>query len=228
MNREERDRLVEDNQSLVRSVALSVSRNISRPAFDLDDLVGWGQIGLMEAAESYDKERRDFQSWAFLRVRGAMIDGMRSMDMFPRKLYEVRRNMRSCSDELTSQLGRHPEHNEVADSLDISDVSYRDWAGRIRQMEVMSSENSNSSDEFLAGVASEADDFYKWERSYDIKRAVCLLRERERCVIFYTYWAGLTQYETSQVMGIDPSRVHQIKVDAVRTLRERLAGYVED
>lgn len=215
--------MVEAYQGLVRSIAASVSRRINRAAFDIDDLIGWGQIGLLEAAESYDESRKDFPSWAYLRIRGAMIDGMRGMDMFPRQLYEVRREMRSQTDELTASLGRHPEPGEIAESMGIPEDVYLAWSGRVKQMESLSYDANAVSDDFLVGIADSCDNYLDWECAQDVKSAIKLLRPRERFVLYYIYWAGLTQFETAEKLGINPTRVYQIKQDALRSLRERLA-----
>jgi RNA polymerase sigma factor (sigma-70 family) len=81
------------------------------------------------------------------------------------------------------------------------------------------------SDDFVNGIADSLDGYVRWEQSCDLRRAVRLLHKREKYVLYYTYWAGLNQSETAEIMGINSSRVNQIKTDAIRSLKTRMADY---
>ena len=214
-----RNRLVLQYAPLVKYVAGRVRTGLPGTV-DADDLVSDGVIGLMDAIERFQPDRGlSFQTFAVPRIRGAIIDGMRSMDFVPRSVRDKLRTVQRAQLTLEERLGRTPEDEEVARETGIPVSVLRDLSKQA------SSSHANLDDFDLADELSYAAEHRIEDGavSDSVMRSVAELPERDRILIALYYFEGLTFSEVGRVLGVTESRVSQLHRRAMGTLRERLA-----
>ncbi len=211
-----------------------VARRLARrlPAHvEIDDLVSSGVIGLMEAAERFDPKRVDrFEAFAEFRIRGAMLDDLRSRDTLSRDMRRLSNELREATRKLESQLGRAPDQGELAETLGLNvDALYA------RQQKLSGSSVVGIDDagpDFLERNADESapDPFEMAAHRESLARLVAgidELPEKMQQVLSLYYCENLNLKEIGQVLGVTESRVCQIHGEATRRLRESL-GELED
>ena len=213
-----RNRLVLQYAPLVKYVAGRL-RTRMPDSVDPDDLVSDGVLGLMDAIERFEPARGlSFQTFAVPRIRGAIIDGMRSMDFVPRSVRDKLRAVQRAQVLLEERLGRLPEDTEVAREVGIP-------VQQLRDLSRQANSNHASLDDFdLADELSSAAD-HKVEQgdvNASLMRVVDQLAERDQVIIALYYFEGLTLAEIGQVLGVTESRVSQVHRRATTTLREKL------
>ena len=213
-----RNRLVLQYAPLVKYVAGRL-RTRMPDSVDPDDLVSDGVLGLMDAIERFEPARGlSFQTFAVPRIRGAIIDGMRSMDFVPRSVRDKLRIVQRAQVTLEERLGRVPEDHEVAREVGIPVQQLRDL---LRQA---NSNHANLDDFDLADELSSAADHQveQGDVNASLMRVVDQLGERDQVIIALYYFEGLTLAEIGQVLGVTESRVSQVHRRATMTLREKL------
>ncbi len=213
-----RNRLVLQYAPLVKYVAGRLRTRMPE-SVDQDDLVSDGVLGLMDAIERFEPARGlSFQTFAVPRIRGAIIDGMRSMDFVPRSIRDKLRLVQRAQVTLSERLGRPPEEVEVAKEVGIPLQQLRDLS---RQA---TSNHANLDDFDLADEMSSAAD-HRVEQG-DVKtslmRVVDQLGERDQVIIALYYFEGLTLAEIGQVLGVTESRVSQVHRRATSSMRQKL------
>jgi RNA polymerase sigma factor for flagellar operon FliA len=184
-----------------------------------DDLVSDGVLGLMDAIERFELARGlSFQTFAVPRIRGAIIDGMRSMDFVPRSVRDKLRLVHRAQVTLEERLGRVPEDTEVAREVGIPVQQLRDLSRQAN------SNHANLDDFDLADELSSAADHRveQGDTNASLMRVVDQLAERDRVIIALYYFEGLTLAEIGQVLGVTESRVSQVHRRATTTLRQKL------
>ncbi len=213
-----RNRLVLQYAPLVKYVAGRL-RTRMPDSVDPDDLVSDGVLGLMDAIERFEPARGlSFQTFAVPRIRGAIIDGMRSMDFVPRSVRDKLRLVHRAQVTLEERLGRVPEDTEVAREVGIPVQQLRDLSRQAN------SNHANLDDFDLADELSSAAD-HKVEQgdtNASLMRVVDQLAERDQVIIALYYFEGLTLAEIGQVLGVTESRVSQVHRRATSTLRQKL------
>jgi len=213
-----RNRLVLQYAPLVKYVAGRLRTRMPETV-DQDDLVSDGVLGLMDAIERFEPDRGlSFQTFAVPRIRGAIIDGMRSMDFVPRSVRDKLRAVQRAHVVLEERLGRAPEDVEVAKEVGIPVQQLRDLTRKAH------SSHANLDDFDLADELSNAAD-HRVEQG-DVKaslmRVVDQLAERDQVVIALYYFEGLTLAEIGQVLGVTESRVSQVHRRVTTSLRQKL------
>jgi RNA polymerase sigma factor for flagellar operon FliA len=213
-----RNRLVLQYAPLVKYVAGRL-RTRMPDSVDPDDLVSDGVLGLMDAIERFEPARGlSFQTFAVPRIRGAIIDGMRSMDFVPRSVRDKLRAVQRAQVLLEERLGRVPEDAEVAREVGIP-------VQQLRDLSRQANSNHASLDDFdLADELSSAADHQveQGDVNASLMRVVDQLAERDQVIIALYYFEGLTLAEIGQVLGVTESRVSQVHRRATTTLREKL------
>jgi len=188
---------------------------------DQDDLVSDGVLGLMDAIERFDPSRGlSFQTFAVPRIRGAIIDGLRSMDFVPRSVRDKVRIVQQATVALEERLGRLPEDEEVAREVGVPVQQVRDLTKQA------SSNHANLDDFELADeLASAADDSVeRGDVSASLRRVIAELNERDQVVIALYYFEGLTLADIGKVLGVTESRISQVHSRATNTLRAKLVA----
>jgi len=225
-----RQKLLNHYLPLVRNVAGRLAMGFPR-SVEVTDLVNTGVIGLIEAFRNFDPSRGiKFETYAVPRIRGAILDELRSLDWVPRSTRAKSRELDRAAVHLETKLGRRPSHRELASFMNVTldefastldDVSgatllsldeliYREEDNRqIPRVETIESKNKNS----VLGEIEEME-----LRSY-LGLAISNLSEQEKLVIALYYYEELTLKEIGEVMRISESRVSQIHTKAVTKLR---------
>ncbi len=226
-----RDALVARYLGLVHHVARQVLPRLA-DTVELDDLVGAGSIGLLQAMTSFDPSRGlAFSTFAVQRIRGAMIDELRSRDWAPRSVRARARQMAAAERELGSELGREPTARETAMRLGVDLPTYWRWKQDTDNTALVSLDQGPAGEpgaatplELVADrTAVAADDDLDREEELAMMRASLLaMPERERMVLTLSYYEELTLREIAEVLGVTESRVSQIRTQAVRKLRGRM------
>jgi RNA polymerase sigma factor FliA len=213
-----RNRLVLQYAPLVKYVAGRL-RTRMPDTVEQDDLVSDGVLGLMDAIERFEPARGlSFQTFAVPRIRGAIIDGMRSMDFVPRSVRDKLRLVSRAHVTLEERLGRAPEDTEVAKEIGIPVQQLRDLSRQAN------SNHANLDDFDLADELSQAADHRveQGDVNASLMRVVDQLVERDQVIIALYYFEGLTLAEIGLVLGVTESRVSQVHRRATTTLREKL------
>lgn len=209
---------------------------ISLPAImDYEDILSFGTIGLIEAVERFDSTKGvKFETYAISRVRGAIIDALRSLDRLPRSVRQKVRETTEAILTLTNDLGREPTDDEVAASLGLSGDAFRrhlidaSWT-TVSLDTVGTHEDDEEGGGAAAGIADpDYEDFSVemelQERIGDLAQSIRELPEREQLILSLYYQEELTMREVSQVLSISESRVCQLHARALGRLRAILQG----
>jgi len=231
-----REALVEEHLSLVKRIAgrmaLVVPNSIS-----LADLEGYGALGLLEAVERYDPDRGvPFPAYAITRVRGSILDGLRSMDPAPASWRQQARLLEKAVARLEERLGRSPDDEELAAELHLEPAELAEWERRAAGLSLVYLDQIRSgrdgedgvegSVESLAGDDPQADplgSILRQDRQAALAEALERLSDKERLVVTLIYYEDLTAKEAAQVMGLSPSRVSQLHTRAILRLRGSLS-----
>lgn len=197
--------------------------------FELDDLVAAGIPGLIRAVDSYDPERGvKFETFATIKIRGAIIDWARSFSWVPRSVYAEARRVEEAMAHLAGVLGRSPEDQEVAAYLHLTDDQYRQLLERITPVTLVSldgvSEGEVPDSTLLSGYGTEQvlEGIERKETVRELAEAIGQLPEREQLMLSLYYQEGLTLKEIGRVLGVSESRVAQLHTRAILKLRKHL------
>ena len=230
-----REELIEEHISLVRYLAARISAKLP-PGIEVDDLVGAGMIGLIDAADKFDAARGTrFRTYAERRIRGSILDHLRSLDWAPRSLRRRARELDAAHDQLERDRGRAVDTAEVAAYLDIEIDELQSLVNEINSVQISSlhaydgdGDGSSAGDRLQALPDSpDASPFAEYERQQLRQRlaaAIGQLPEKERLVVALYYVEELTMKEIGSVIGVNESRVSQIHSKAVSRLRSALVS----
>ncbi len=219
---EARNRLVVHYSPLVKYVAGRVRSGLPA-SVDQDDVISDGVIGLMDALEKFDPGRGlQFQTYAVTRIRGAMVDALRSGDWVPRTVRDRVKQHDAATQELTRTLGRTPTERELAEKLELTVEAVRRQRSDSAHTRMASLDESvEGDDDHLAGQLElrVADD----DLPAGFIKAIRALPERDQIVLALYYWERFTLAEIGRVLGVSESRISQLMSRATKSLRVGLA-----
>ncbi|OHV12001.1 RNA polymerase sigma factor FliA [Kushneria phosphatilytica] len=227
--------LMDQYMPMVRRQALSMQ--VRLPAcVDLDDLIQAGLVGLLDAFNRFDAgQGATFTTYASQRVRGAMIDELRSRDWLPRSVRRVSRDIDRVVWRLEQQNGRAPSEREIAAELDISLDEYHQTLtdvnnGFLMPYEDVSTDESEAShvDHSVERPDTPHDQWLAHAQREQLMAAIDKLPERERLLLALYYQEELNLKEIGAVMGVSESRVCQLHGQAVARLRVALSHEDDD
>ncbi len=199
----------------------------------IDDIIQAGMMGLLDAANRYDEiHGAQFETYATQRIRGAMLDELRSADWLPRSLRRDMRRIEQSVSRLQQKLGRAPNETEIARELEVSLVEYQQMLQESRGAQLIYYEDFQDEDhddfferfEFANDsdpLALLLDERFKTE----LTRAIDILPERERMLMGMIYEQEMNLREVGEVFGVSESRISQLHSQAVARLRGSLKGY---
>ena len=200
MNPAEREQILIEHLPVVRYIARRIHEHL--PAHvEMDDLVSAGMVGLADAFNKFDAGKKvQFRSYAQFRIRGAILDSLRTLDWSPRELRRRARAIETAMHTLTGRLGRTPMENEVASEMDMSLDEYQRLLTDLRGLEIGSldvAHSEDSSDDEVAYVPSSPEEgplFHclKGEMRARLADAITALPERERLVLTLYYYEEMT------------------------------------
>ena len=230
-----RERLILHYSPLVKYVAGRVGVGLP-PNIEQADLVSYGIFGLIDAIEKFDIERAiKFETYAISRIKGAIIDALRSIDWIPRSVRYKAREVEKAYASLEAKLHRSPSEAEVAEELGIKLEDLHTIFSQVSFVNVV------ALDELLTAGGEKGDKlslvdtledtkaedpvaaFETEETKYLLAKAINTLPEREKIVVTLYYYEGLTLAEIGQVLGVTESRICQMHTKAVLQLRGKLA-----
>jgi RNA polymerase sigma factor for flagellar operon FliA len=233
---EDRDALIVHYAPLVKYVAGRVAVGLPQNV-DQSDLVSYGIFGLIDAIEKFDLARGfKFETYAISRIKGAIIDELRSIDWVPRSVRAKARNLEKAYSKLESELHRTPTDAELAEELDLTDAQLQQTFSQISFIGLV------ALDETLSGAGGERGEAMSLGdtvpdtgpgpmASYEVEEmrqiladAINGMPEREKIVLTLYYYEGLTLAEIGQVLGVTESRVCQIHTKSVIHLRAKIAA----
>jgi RNA polymerase sigma factor FliA len=194
---------------------------------EVSDLIQAGVLGLIDAADRFDRSKGvRFSTYAELRIRGAILDSLRSLDWVPRSLRRRRRDLQGAETRLESLLGRAPSDEELATALSMSVPALQETRERVERAAVACAV-TESVDDILSFVSNPAavdpeELMERRELEEMMARAIEALPERERLVLTLYYYEELTMREVGEVLGVNESRVSQIHSKVVSKLKRRL------
>ncbi|MEX1022293.1 MAG: FliA/WhiG family RNA polymerase sigma factor [Dehalococcoidia bacterium] len=208
---------------------------ISLPAIlDYEDILSFGTIGLIEAVERFDHTKGvKFETYAISRIRGSIIDALRSLDRLPRSVRQKAREANEAILRLTNELGRDPTDEEVAAALNVEPGAYRKTQVESSWITVsLDTLGASDGEEDTGGPMAVADpdgqdfsvDMERQELIGDLASSIRDLPDREQLILSLYYKEELTMREVSEVLGISESRVCQLHARALSRLRSGVMG----
>jgi RNA polymerase sigma factor for flagellar operon FliA len=233
-SRAARDRLIVHYSPLVKYVAGRVSVGLPQH-IEQSDLVSYGIFGLIDAIDKFDTDRNiKFETYAIARIKGAIIDELRSIDWVPRSVRAKARLVEKAYAKLESELLRTPSDQEVADELGISEADLHgifnqiSFVGLVALDEVLSGSGDRGESTTLGDTIPDKGEgpvaaFEVEEMKQILASAINRLGDREKIVLTLYYYEGLTLAEIGEVLGVTESRVCQIHTKAVLQLRARMS-----
>jgi len=230
-----RERLILHYSPLVKFVAGRVGAGLP-PSVEQADLVSYGFLGLIEAAERFDLGRDvKFETYAIPRIRGAMLDELRALDWVPRSVRAKARELERAMSKLQSDLRRDPTEEELASELGIEVEDLRDRLDATASMSIVALEElltvGGDEGDYVslldtlpdASVEQPGSAIEAAETRQALLESIQSLGEREHMVIALYYFEGFTLSRIGEVLGVTESRVSQIHSKALLGLRSRLA-----
>ena len=221
------DALVLRHAVLVKRIAYHLAGRLP-PSVEVDDLIQAGMLGLLEAAAHYSADRgASFETFAGIRIRGAMIDALRKLDWAPRSVHRRAREVAAAIREIEAASGEEAKDAQIAGRMGISLGEYH----RIVQ-DAASCRLASLDDEVVGGAASDGIDPFRDAVDEDFRAALAQaidgLPERERLVMSLYYSEELNLKEIGAVLKVTESRVCQLHGQALTRLKARLAGWRDD
>lgn len=232
-----RKKLLDQYLGLVHHVVRQILSGLAG-AVELDDLVSAGTLGLVLALEGFDLERGlAFSTYATPRIRGAILDELRSRDWVPRSVRSKNRRMQAAIQELEARGGCPAESGEVAAVLGIDLSTYWKWQRDVERATLLSLEtsiphedgDSRTLEDMLGdpGVVEPTEALSREEEIAGVRDAIADLPSKDRTVLALYYYEELNLRQIAEVLHLTESRISQIRTQALKRLRGKLRAPVE-
>ena len=231
-----RERLVLAYAPLVKYVAGRMSSGLPAHVEEAD-LISYGLLGLISAIERFDPGREiRFETFAITRIKGSIIDELRSLDWVPRSVRARAREIERANAKLEHQLHRAPNDKEMAEALDMSVDEFQESLVKISNSSVVALDElwtvSDASGDTVSlldtiqdpAAVDPAQEIDLTDMRDRLADAIARLPEREKLVVALYYYENLTLREIGEVLGVTESRVSQLHTKAVLRLKSRLQG----
>ena len=228
-----REKLILEYAPLVKLVAGRLSMYLGYNV-EYDDLVSYGIFGIIDAIDKFDNMKAvKFETYASLRIRGAILDQIRKMDWIPRTIRQKQKKIDAVMKEIEASKGRAATDEEIARSLGISDDDYLSWQSQMKITNVVSlNEFMESGSEIPAEQTgqqrfdSPEEVMEKEELKKVLQQALELLTEKEKKVILLYYYEDLTLKEISNVLEVSESRISQLHTRALQKMKGKMGNYM--
>ena len=228
-----REKLILEYAPLVKLVAGRLSMYLGYNV-EYEDLVSYGIFGLIDAIDKFDSMKAvKFETYASLRIRGAILDQIRTMDWIPRTIRQKQKTNDSAMKEIEQDTGRMATDEEIAKKLGITDDDYLGWQSQMKITGLV------SLDEFLESgtesipqqgnqhrFESPEEVIEKTELKKTLELALELLTEKEKKVILLYYYEDLTLKEISNVLEVSESRISQLHTRALQKMKTKMGNYM--
>lgn len=224
--------LVERHAPLVKRIALHMMARLPA-SVQLDDLIQSGMIGLIEAGKKFDGGKgASFETYAGIRIRGAMLDEIRRGDWTPRSVHRNGRLIANTIAELEAELGRDVKDTEVAEKLDITLDEYHHMINEVSSGKIIGIEDLGVSEDVIVTEGGEEGENQPFEgmASAAFQKAlastIASLPEREALVLSLYYDDELNLREIGEVLSVSESRVSQIHSQAMVRVKSRMQAWI--
>lgn len=229
-----REKIIIEYAGLVKLVAGRLSMYLGYNV-DYDDLVSYGIFGLIDAIDKFDYSKGyKFETYASLRIRGAILDQIRKMDWIPRSIRQKQRKLENAYQSLETRFGKNVTDDELARELDISIEELEDWQNQTKITNII------SLDEFLEqGSESKSEQYFattfdqpetiveKQELKEILTKVLDTLTEKEKKVIILYYYEDLTLKEISKILEVSESRISQLHTKALQKMKAKLGTNID-
>lgn len=231
-----REKIILEYAPLVKLVAGRLSMYLGYTV-EYDDLVGYGIFGLIDAIDKFDS-RKDvkFETYASLRIRGAILDQIRQMDWIPRTVRQKQKKIDAAIREIESTTGQSATDEQIAAKLEISEEELLNWHSQMKVTnlvslnEYMESGSEIAMDPEKHHTSSAFDSPEKSLEKEELKKMLMesleLLTEKEKKVILLYYYEELTLKEISNILEVSESRVSQLHTRALQKMKTKMGDYL--
>ena len=228
-----REKIILEYAGLVKIVAGRLSIYLGYNV-EYEDLVSYGTFGLIDAIDKFDFDKGvKFETYASVRIRGAILDQIRKMDWIPRTLRQKQKKIDNAYKKIELETGRPATDEEIARELEISLDELDDWQGQAKSSNLISLDEYMEQGESKVDIPSSAD-YAQPEKVVEqaalkqiLLEALELLTEKEKKVILFYYYEELTLKEISAILEVTESRVSQLHTKALQKLRVKLGGNID-
>jgi len=225
-----RERLIVGHMRIVNYIAGRMAIHVP-PSVELDDLVGWGVLGLVDAVEKFDhRQDTKFTTYASIRVRGAIIDQIRTLDWAPRSLRSMARKVGAAREKLRHGKGHEPSTDEIGDALGTTAEHVEDIIAQVQTAQVLSlddylpSEDGEEGHKFdvVSNARAASPEAVAEQNEWQERLVAAILRlpDQQQKVLNLYYYEELTLKEIGVVLEVSESRICQIHSAAMKTLRK--------
>lgn len=234
-NKTARDKLIVQYIYLTRYVIGRIKVNLP-PSFSYEDIASYGVEGLIDAVEKYSPDRgAKFETYALMRIRGAIIDKIRANDWLPRTVRKKIKEVKEATNNLKIELGRMPTNQEVADKLGIEKEKVDEILAQDTGIDSLY-DKKNLGDESVEIIDTIEDSkserpeeaAEKKDAKLELERALKRLPERERMLLVFYYHENMTLKEIGEAINVSESRVCQLHAQAIMKLRNILSASRQD
>lgn len=220
-SRQQGDDLVSAHLSLVKRIANHLAAKLP-PHIELEDLIQVGLIGLLKANEDYQVDSgASFSTYATIRIRGAMMDELRTRDWLPRSVQKSLGSVSSAMQAAEQRLGRTPKDSEVAYELGASQAEYQELLREVSFARLSQVEDV----EIVAGDAEPDNEVFESMRALALADAIKELPEKEQLMMSLYYVEQRNLKEIGLIMEVSESRVSQIHGQAIARLKSKLRDW---
>lgn len=224
-----RERIIIEYAPLVKVVAGHMHMYLGHNV-EYDDLVGYGIFGLIDAVDKYDVDKEvKFETYASLRIRGAILDSIRKMDWIPRTLRQKQKKLDSVIKEIEAETGRTATDRQIAEKLDIDEEELQEWYSKVKATALISLNEYIDQGSEIKMDATKNSHFELPERVVEqeemkhiLAKSLDVLTDKEKKVILFYYYEELTLKEISRILEVSESRVSQLHTRALQKLRTEL------
>jgi RNA polymerase sigma factor for flagellar operon FliA len=227
------DELVTQYAPLVKRIAYHLKARLPATVI-VDDLLQAGMVGLLEASRKYDSERgASFETYAGIRIRGAMLDELRRNDWAPKSVHRKVRDITEAIREIENREGRDARDEEVIGSLSITREEYYKTLQNISMHKVMSWDDLGVDEDAIrtnTGIHKNGlqDELEKFNFKEKLTDAVSSLPEREKMIVALYYESELNLREIGSTLNVSESRISQLLSQAHLRLRARMEDWIKD
>lgn len=228
-----REKLILEYAPLVKVVAGRLSMYLGYNV-EYEDLVSYGVFGLIDAIDKFDTGKEvKFETYASLRIRGAILDQIRKMDWIPRTIRQRQKQIDTAMKELEQKNGKPATEAELAAYIGISEDEFLDWQNQVKADNIISLNeyleqgNDISSDKGMSSGFDTPEGVIERSELKDmLEQALELLTEKEKRVILLYYYEELTLKEISRVLEVSESRVSQLHTKALQKMKTKMGNYI--
>jgi RNA polymerase sigma factor for flagellar operon FliA len=230
-----REQLIIAYSQLVKLVAGRLSMYLGHNV-EYEDLVSYGIFGLIDAIDKFNSEKNvKFETYASLRIRGAILDQIRKMDWIPRTVRQRQRRIDDAIKSIEMRTGKTATDEEIAAELGVSEEELCSWQSQLKITNVVSlnefEEQGTGPEPVMDAThnshfAQPEDVVEEEELKEKLVESLALLTEKERRVIELYYYEDLTLKEISKVLDVSESRVSQLHTKALLKMRRKMGAYM--